>query len=182
MCEITIGIIYYNRIDMIKEILDVLSKQTVLCKVIICDGGSNDIINPNNYPIINKYIWNKDIGYTRVARLNQIMNECDTKYLIYLDDDCIPQTNRFIEYYISNLKDYDVVRGKTVFHWGGDSSSWFSCSNIGFNLNKLKEIGGFDINYNGHYGHEDVDIGKMIEKAKYKISLFPEGTLTYCMD
>lgn len=176
MTKITVGIISYNRIDMLKEILDVLSNQTVLCKVIISDDGSKDIINPNNYPIISKYIWNKDIGYTRVARLNQIMNECDTEYLIYLDDDCVPQTNKFIESYISNLETYDVVRGKTSFHWGGEASGWFSCANIGFNLLKLKDIGGFDINYNEHYGHEDVDMGKMVEKANYKISLFPEGT------
>lgn len=176
MTEITIGIVSYNRINVLTDTLDILSKQTIPCKVIICDDGSRDIINPNKYPIISKYLWNKDAGYTRVERLNQIMNECNTRYLIYLDDDCIPQSYNFVEYYLSELKKYDVVRGIISFYGGQTASSWFSCANVGFNLNKIKELGGFDMNYNGNYGYEDVDIGKMIEKAGYSVSLFPEGT------
>jgi hypothetical protein len=176
MCEVTVGIISYNRLNILINILDKLSKQTIPCKVIICDDGSKNILNPNDYPIITKYLWNKDNGYTRVERMNQIMNECDTEFLIYLDDDCIPQNNNFIESYLLNLKNNDVVRGITFFHWGGDASSWFSCCNIGFKLNKLKEIGGFDKNYNGHYGEEYRDMGKMVEKNNYKIALFPHGT------
>lgn len=174
--SVTVGIVSYNRLDTIKKTLEILSNQSIVPKVIISDDGSKEIFNPNDYPIITKYYWNKDIGFTKVARLNQILNECDTDYLIYLDDDCIPKTNDFVKTYISNLEKYDVVRGKVVFHWGGEATTWFSGANVGFNTKKLRELGGYDMNYNGHYGEEDQDMGKMVEKANYTVCAFPEGT------
>jgi glycosyltransferase involved in cell wall biosynthesis len=177
--NIDVIIISYNRNDLMLKVLRTLKNQTIKnFNVIISDDGSNSLINPNDFPFIKKYIWNFDDGYHRVARLNEAIDYCVSEKVILLDDDCIPLYDTFLESYIKILNDYDVCRGKIRFRDGYDSVAWVSCANIGFRLKKLKKIGCFDVNYDGNYGFEDLDIGNLIKKKKLSVSPFIEGTTT----
>jgi GT2 family glycosyltransferase len=74
---VDICITTYNRNDRLIETLDILSKQTNTdFNLIVNDDGNKTIINPNDHPIITKYIWNKDDGYHRVARFNESVSLC----------------------------------------------------------------------------------------------------------
>lgn len=166
--KIDICITTYNRIGNLKKILDILSNQTEKdFNLIINDDGSRDdqIINPNDYPIITKYIWNRDDGYHRVGRFNESIKLSVSPKIIILDDDCIPQSNKFVESYINLLNDYDLVRGNIVFP-NGQMAHWFSTANLGLNRSLYERIGFFDENFDGNYGYEDIDLGYRIENDK----------------
>ena len=56
--DVDVCITTFNRNDRLKQTLDMLSKQTNMnFNLIINDDGGNTLINPNEYPIITKYIW-----------------------------------------------------------------------------------------------------------------------------
>ena len=167
----------YNRNDTLIETLSILSNQTIKnFNLIINDDGSKDIINLNNYEIITKYIWNKDDGYHRVARFNESISMCVSPNIILLDDDCVPQSEYFLESYINLLSEYDVVRGLKFFPNGDGLGGWFSTTNLGITKNVYDSIGLFDINFDGNYGHEDIDLGIRIQNKNFKMCIGNENT------
>ncbi|MDD5589063.1 MAG: glycosyltransferase family A protein [Candidatus Nanoarchaeia archaeon] len=174
MALIDIVIVSYNRKSLLIEILEKLKQQTVKdFNVIISDDGSKDLINPNLYTFIKKYIWTFDFGYHRVARFNEGISYCQTNKVILLDDDTVPSGNHWLEFHCNNLDLYDVSRGVVKFLDGTyNTGSWFSTTNTGFRVDKLKSIGCLDINYSGTYGFEDLDMGKTIHKNNFKLSSF----------
>jgi glycosyltransferase involved in cell wall biosynthesis len=168
--DIDICITTYNRTERLKLILDSLSNQTNMSfNLIINDDGSRELINPNNYPIITKYIWNKDYRYNRVARFNESILTCISPLIIILDDDCVPIGNTFINGHIDCLKTADFSKGTIKFPGGKEASSWFSTANLGFHRNLIKEYGLFYPEYNGYYGYEDMDLGEEIKAKKLKV-------------
>lgn len=171
---IDIVIVSYNRKELLIEILESLKNQTVKnFNVIISDDGSKELINPNSYTFIKKYIWNYDESYQRVARFNEGISYCATNKVILLDDDTVPNSKHFLETHCNNLDLYDVSRGIVKFLDGSyNKDNWFSTTNTGFCVNKLKSIGCFDMNYNGNYAGEDIDIGKTIKMNNFKLSPF----------
>lgn len=174
---VDIVITTYHRNDRLKKTLEILSNQTIKdFNLIINDDGNIDLINPNDYPVITKYIWNKDFGYHRVARFNESLSLCVSPYIIMLDDDCIPHSNTFIESYLNDFKNSDVIRGIVQFPDGARANSWFSTANAGIKKIVYDDIGLFDVNFDGHYGHEDRDLGLRLESTEYKINFGSEGT------
>ena len=169
--SLDICITTYQRNDRLSQILNVLSQQTNMdFNLIINDDGNSTVINPNDFPIITKYIWNKDDGYHRVARFNESVSLCVSPNLVIMDDDCIPESLNFVQTYIDNLKTNKVVKGLVKFPDGGFASNWFSTANLGLRLDLIKEIGLFDESYDGYYGFEDDDLGNKFKKHNVVVS------------
>lgn len=178
-------IVTYNRSEFLQQTLDRLRYQSITnFNLIVTDDGSksNHLIDPNRFDIITKYMWAKDEGYTKVARLNEAMKMCVSPYTIILDDDCVPQSQNFILTHLDSLRNFPISRGIIQFPSDNfaDANAWFSCANIAFKRDVLEKIGYYDERYNGHYGHEDQDIGLTLRKHGYTRSA-PQhmGTLTY---
>ena len=174
---IDIVITTYNRNERLIPTLNMLSQQTVKdFNLIINDDGGKELINPNDYPVITKYIWNADVGYHRVARFNESVSLCVSPYIVLMDDDCIPHSASFVESYLEDFKRADIIRGIVQFPDGARANSWFSTANAGIKKSVYEEIGLFDVNFDGHYGHEDRDYGIRVEKANYRVIFGSEGT------
>jgi glycosyltransferase involved in cell wall biosynthesis len=163
--KIDILITHYNRKGRLIEILDILNKQTEKeFNLIINDDGSNteNLINPNEYKIITKYIWNFDDGYHKVRRLNESISLSVSPKIILLDDDCVPQSEKFVETYVRLLDEYDVIQGKLLIN-GLINGHFFSSANLGIKKSVWDNIGLYDINFDGSYGYEDNDLGYRIK-------------------
>ena len=159
----------YNRISEVCSILDILGKQELEARVILCDDGSeNTIVKLHTfYPCLWKYLWTRRDGlYHRVARINEGLRFCDSKYVIIIDNDCIPHSVKFTMAYASLLNEHDVVRGKFLDDDGViKMPKWFSTANIGFRKAVIDRLPhkGFDPAYDGRYGFEDADMGHEVE-------------------
>lgn len=168
--NVDICITTYNRNERLKATLEMLSKQTnMYFNLIINDDGSRKLINPNEFPIITKYIWNADNKYNRVARFNESILHCVSPYIILLDDDCIPANNIFVNAHIDALRDTDFSKGLVTFPNGGDASGWFSTANLGFHKKLIHDYGLFYPDYNGYYGYEDLDLGEEIKSRGLRV-------------
>jgi len=177
--SIDIVITTYNRPDRLTQILTNLSQQTNMdFNLIINDDGGNDRVNPTDFPIITKYIWNEDDGYHRVGRFNESVSICVSPYIILLDDDCIPHFREFVQAHLNELQDFDACRGIVQFPDGARANSWFSTANLGIRKSVIDKIGLFDPKFDGHYGHEDQDLGNRIKENKYAVTMDVELTRT----
>jgi len=175
--QVDVVILTYNRTDLLLQTLNKLKTQSVQdFNLILTDDGSKDLINPNQFPFIKKYMWDADDGYHRVGKFNEAINLCVSDKIIIMDDDCVPLHDDFLETHITLLNKFDISRGIVRFPDGNTASSWFSTANIGFKASVIKELGGFDPNFDGNYGHEDRDLGLRIEDGKYNISPFTDYT------
>jgi GT2 family glycosyltransferase len=175
MAKLEIVILSYNRRDFLLQTLEALRSQT--CKdfsVLLTDDGSKQLIDPNKYLFIRKYIWDYDFGYHRVAKFNEAISMCRSPYVVLLDDDCVPAYPDFVETHIKTLEMFDVSRGIVRFPDGLTASAWFSTANMGFRTDKLHALGGFDPKFDGSYGHEDRDLGLRVEDAGLSVSPFFE--------
>lgn len=182
---VDIVIVTYNRSEFLVQTLQKLSCQSIdNFNLIVTDDGSKSMhmIDPNRFGIINRYLWAKDEGFTKVARLNEAMKMCVSPNLIILDDDCVPQSPHFIATHLHSLEKFPISRGIIQFPSDNfaDANAWFSCANIGFKLDVMKAINYYDERYNGHYGHEDQDMGLTLKANGFKRSAPQEmGTLVY---
>jgi glycosyltransferase involved in cell wall biosynthesis len=172
--EVDVIILTYNRKELLIQILNKLKTQTVQdFNLIITDDGSKELINPNDYPFIKRYIWDFDEGYNRVSKFNEAFNMCVSDKIIILDDDCIPLHDNFLESYINSLNHFDISRGIVIFSDGaGTAEQWFSTQNIGFKKDVIDKLKGFDPDFDGHYGYEDTDLGLSIKEHGFTISPF----------
>ena len=183
--DVDIIIVTYNRSEFLIQTLDKLKYQSNMnFNLIVTDDGSksNHMIDPNRFDIISRYLWAKDVGYTKVSRLNEAMKMCVSPNMIILDDDCVPQSQNFIVNHLGSLEKFPLSRGIIQFPSDNfaDANAWFSCANVGFKTSIMKQIGYYDERYNGHYGHEDQDIGLTLRKFGYTRSAPQQmGTLTY---
>lgn len=183
--DIDIIVLTYNRRELLVKVLESLTNQThTNFNLIVTDDGSKSIglIDPNQYPIITKYLWNIDDGYHRTGRLNEAMKMCVSPNVIMLDDDVVPQSNQFIEGHLESLMNYPISRGVIQFPEDNyaDASAWFSTANIGLRIEAIKSIGYFDAYYDGGYGHEDMDLGEEFKKHGLRNAApFNKKTLAY---
>jgi glycosyltransferase involved in cell wall biosynthesis len=160
--DVDICITTYNRLDRLKHILKSLSHQTNMnFNLIVNDDGSRETLNPNDFPIVTRYLWAKDTGFNKVARCNESVLQCVSPKIIMIDDDCVPATDTFIAAHIECLDRADVSCGGVVFP-DGNKATWFSGANIAFRKSVLKDYGIYFPGYNGHYGREDIDLGEQL--------------------
>ena len=176
--SVDICITTYNRNPRLIQTLDILGRQTIMdFNLIINDDGGKNLINPNEYPIVTKYIWNKDDGYHRVGRFNESVSLCVSDNIILMDDDCIPNGVNFIQSHLNILENSDVCRGVVRFPDGSRASAWFSTANLGIKKHVISDIGLFDTKFDGHYGHEDQDLGNRLKETKYKVTMGDDNTI-----
>jgi len=175
---IDIIIVTYNRFDLLTELLDKLNNQNIKeFNVIITDDGSSKLINPIEYDFVKMYLWHKNEGCCKVARLNEAFKLCESDYVLCMDDDVIPVYDNWIETHLDNLKRFDVSRGIVEFpNGGGNANTWFMGSNYALKNKTIEDIGYYDMNYNGNYGFDDNDFGEIIKENKLICSNFVENT------
>jgi glycosyltransferase involved in cell wall biosynthesis len=167
--EVDICIVTFNRKESLVNIIKALEKQTNQnFNLIINDDGSKELIDPNLFPIISKYSWNKDIGFFKNQRINESVLACPSPYIICLDDDCIIQNDNFIQAHIDCLKTYEFSRGKVQFV-DGSVANWFSGANMAFRRSVLEDYGLYFPEYNGSYGYDDIDLGHDLERRNISI-------------
>ncbi len=128
--KISIVIPTYNRPKYLNKILYNLVKSTIPSEILICDGGSNISSKSQIKQIINKYSSHNikyfDIGYNNhSAKRNKGIKNSNSKYIVLLDDDCIPE-KKFLEKYYSLLE-------KNKFN------KYFYCGSVVYPNNLMKK-------------------------------------------
>jgi glycosyltransferase involved in cell wall biosynthesis len=103
--KISVVIPTYNRPKYLNKILYNLVKSTIPYEILICDGGSNISSKSQIKVIINQYCNHNikyfDIGYNNhSAKRNIGIKKSNSKYIVLLDDDCIPEKKFLEKYYL----------------------------------------------------------------------------------
>ena len=167
--NLDICLVTYNRTKELEKILKILSEQTnKIFNLLISDDGSSTILNPNDFPIISKYLWHKDEGFHRTLRFNELMDICVSPNILILDDDCVPVSTEFINAHLNALQDSEVINGKVRINGRFAPFCWGGC-NFSIKKDVIDKIGLYDINYDGHYGLDDVDFGQKLKQYGIKI-------------
>lgn len=91
----------YNRPDALALVLQGLSRQTKNnFEVAVADDGSTHetktLIESHHWNFPIKHIWHEDKGFRAALIRNLAVKEAQGDYLIFMDGDCIPQSD-FIE-------------------------------------------------------------------------------------
>ncbi|MDB1122450.1 glycosyltransferase [Vibrio algarum] len=119
MFDASIIISFYNNTKALGLILTALESQKDNFEVIIADDGSNDdavkyvkdkIVTS---PFAIKLVSQKDNGFRKNRILNKAISISSSEYLIFIDGDCIPQTN-FVEDHLSNSEKGYLLNGRRV--------------------------------------------------------------------
>lgn len=177
MNDLTVVIATYTRRDMLLELLESLAAQTIPVDIIVSDDGTNPFSLQENLRGLARYIWaTRDGGYHRVMRFNEGVMLAKTPYVVLLDDDCIPAGPEWSRWHLHALKTYDVVRGMFWDKGEAKLTPWFSSTNVSMGTQLARSIGPFDRNYDGRYGHEDLDLGKEIEMGQYRLGIGEPAT------
>jgi glycosyltransferase involved in cell wall biosynthesis len=164
----TIAICTHNRSFLLDRCLSALTnlRSNQNPRILVIDNGSSD--GTNNvcltYEDKSKYVSEPNIGLSHAR--NRAIAECKTEYLVYLDDDAIPDNSWLdgIEEAISNSA--DVFGGPYTPYYLTEKPNWFldefgsahldllegrqkrpvcfSGGNMGWRLELLKKYRGFD--------------------------------------
>lgn len=120
MKSITLILSVYKKVRELGILLASLTRQTYKdFDVIIADDGSgeemesfvNNYKNKTNYSI--KYITQEDLGFRKNKILNKAVASLNSRYLIFLDSDCIPHKD-FIKAHYENSGENLVLVGRRV--------------------------------------------------------------------
>ena len=120
MPKATVLAAFYNNIKYLKMVLAGFERQTEkdFEFILADDGSSSDVvkeigqISPNySFPII--HIWQDDKGFRKNKILNKGIVASNSKYLIFIDADCIPHSH-FVEEHISNARQSVCLTGRRV--------------------------------------------------------------------
>lgn len=108
--QISIVIPTYNRSKYIEKILYKLVLSNISNEILICDGGSKLPFKNKLKEIVNKFHFHNikyfDIGINNHSmKRNKGIKSANAKYVILLDDDCIPE-KRFLEKYTAIFNKY----------------------------------------------------------------------------
>ncbi|QWE31251.1 glycosyltransferase family 2 protein [Polynucleobacter sp. Adler-ghost] len=110
----------YNWPQALKICLESLSTQTDLdFEIIIADDGSTtttkDLIEAiqKNFPVKITHLWQEDQGFRKTRILNQAIQAAHGEYLVFLDGDCIVQSD-FISQHRALSQANHLVTGSRV--------------------------------------------------------------------
>jgi glycosyltransferase involved in cell wall biosynthesis len=159
----------YNKAFAIDRVLKALMQQVNGDdEVVVLDDGSED----DSAAIIKKYDV-KLITRERTNNLfriasgrNLLVREASNENLIFLSGDCIPRDG-FVKKYkkaLASIRSNTVIRGMVKPGQPieeGYSNKWnrLITGNIGLTKRDFNHIGCMDENYDGCWGHEDIDFG-----------------------
>lgn len=113
-------IAFYNNINALRTILLSLEKQNKNnFEIIIADDGShkaslsslNELIKNSSLSI--QHIRQLDIGFRKNRILNKAISISKSDYLIFIDGDCIPQTD-FILDHLKNRTKRHILNGRRI--------------------------------------------------------------------
>lgn len=118
--NISIIISFYNKIDLLRKVLDALRVQTLQdFEVVIADDGSKQeaveqiAALKGAYPFPIQHIWHEDKGWRKNIILNKAVVAARGEYLIFLDGDCLPERHFVAEHYAARSTEH-VVTGRRV--------------------------------------------------------------------
>lgn len=118
--EASIIIAFYNDIEILEIILRVLNcERNYLFEVIIADDGSNQCaVNAlrdiqSGYPFDIVHLWQEDLGFRKPRILNMAVKVARAKVLVFLDGDCVPQSD-FLEGHVSGRIKPECRAGRRV--------------------------------------------------------------------
>lgn len=118
--KLTLIISFYNKIDLLKKVLDTLVLQTMQeFEVIIADDGSKpEVVEEiqgllNTYPFPIRHIWQEDKGWRKNSILNKAVVAATTEYLVFIDGDCLLERHFLEEHYASRTPN-QIVSGRRV--------------------------------------------------------------------
>lgn len=175
--KLTVVIATFERVEMLTELIENLVSQIESVDIIVCDDGTSPFSLSDGYRHVKRYVWApRDGGYHRVLRYNEGVLLAKTDYVVMLDDDCVPVSTGWSKNHLLELQSAEVVRG--VFFEGGNFAlaPWFSSINVSMRTDLARQMGPFDMGYDGNYGHEDLDLGKEVEHRKLNVRTGGDGT------
>jgi hypothetical protein len=119
---ITLVIAVYNNHRALELLFAALQRQTFRrYEVIIADDGSGrnvaDVVNAakRTYPFPIRHLWHADKGWRKNTMLNYAIRESTTRYLVFIDGDCIPGMH-FMEDHFAEREPGTVLLGRRVEH------------------------------------------------------------------
>ena len=192
MGDISIVIVAYNRPRLTAMVCEKLRGQRgVDVEIIVCDDGSH----PPSFPVglVDRYIWRKDDGFHKVWCLNEGIRQASSDKIGFLDDDCIPLSDKWAGCHLDVLNGHDVSRGPFDLvklddnfrligknpNRFGVQGTFFSIVNIAAWKSKLLGIGGFDPAFDGHYGHADLDFGLRVKSGNLTVGHTSDEALVF---
>jgi len=196
---ISVIICTYNRANLLKRALNSLARQSFKeFEIIIVDDGSED----NTCEICNsfkdqmsslKYIYKKNTGLSNARNIGIKSSTGD--YILFTDDDCIPEEN-WVERMSFYLKKETIVAGAVTspvsnylklchniaqFHrfMPGRKAGYIefiSGGNMGFRISVLNEAGGFE---NNRKIAEDMEFILRARKKGNRIFFAPDASVLH---
>jgi glycosyltransferase involved in cell wall biosynthesis len=110
----------YNWPEALSLCLQALKQQTDHdFEIIICDDGSKDETKKliekfrSDYPVKINHLWQEDLGFRKTLILNKGINAAKGDYLVFLDGDCIPQSD-FIAQHKKLARENHLVTGSRI--------------------------------------------------------------------
>ena len=120
MPKATVIAAFYNEIDYLRLVLAGFERQSEKdFEFIVADDGSKQEIvkdleslsKETPFPLI--HIWQEDKGFRKNKILNKAVATANSKYIIFIDADCIPHS-RFVEEHISYSEKGNCLTGRRV--------------------------------------------------------------------
>ena len=118
--KVSVIIGFYNKIDLLRKILEALRLQTMTdFEVVIADDGSKDEVvaaiqqlqADSPFPIV--HVWHEDAGWRKNSILNKAVMAAQGEYLIFIDGDCIPEPH-FVEEHYAERQQGMVLSGRRI--------------------------------------------------------------------
>ncbi len=127
---ISVIVTTYNRPFYLEKIIQKLSLSKIANEILICDGGSKLNAKIKVKKLINKYNFHNikyfDVGINNHSKKrNKGIKSAIGKYIVLLDDDCIPE-KKFLEKYYFLLEKYK-------------RNDYFFCGSVLFPKNLIKK-------------------------------------------
>lgn len=120
MPKVSLIISFYNKIDLLRKVLESIALQTMQdIEIIIADDGSNDSVVEQihtiqtSYPIPIIHVWQEDKGWQKNKILNQAVVTAHSDYLVFIDGDCLLERHFIEEHYLAR-KQGEVITGRRV--------------------------------------------------------------------
>lgn len=177
--EVAVSVIIptYNRGEVLRACLEALSKQKYndTWEVIVVDDGGATDLNPLIYDFQDslnvQLIKQKNQGPAKAR--NYAASIANGKYLAFLDDDCLPNSN-WLEQLIVKADKSIMIGGKTINQlkknnyseasqflvsflidiWNNTPWWFFTSNNFLVTKSDFEKVGGFDENYSTSAGED----------------------------
>lgn len=135
MNNIVAVIVTYNRIDMLRQCIQHVQAQTVLCDILIIDNASTDgtevFVKQLADTIIHYYNTGENLGGAGGFNLGmKLAVERGYDYVWIMDDDCLPQNNALEKLIDAN----NILNGK--YGWLSSKCLWIDGSICSMNVQR----------------------------------------------